>query len=121
MKALLAEIEKSGGSGVVLGFLQKHYPETIEGGTRAPIDDDYDGIFTHYNPNILTYPRRIIFAGPKRELQKKVREFLLGKLQSDYIIVDDRAYVEYLEQGDIAVEKKIPLSNWLIGQYRLRL
>ena len=122
MKALLAEIERLGGADIILDFLQKNYPNMIEGGVKAPAaTDNYDNIFTHYNPSILTYPRRIIFTGPKQELKKKVHEFLLNKLKSDYIIVDSRAYVEYLEQSDIAVEKKIPLTSWLISQYRLRL
>jgi hypothetical protein len=119
MKELLAKIQELGGGDEIAMFLQKHYPTMIEGGVTTAVGD-YDEIFTHYNPNILTYPRRIIFTGPKRELQKKVREFLLDKLKSDHIIVGDRAYVEYLEKADAAIAGKIPLSNWQIAAYRQR-
>lgn len=119
MKTLLAGIERQGGADEVTDFLRKHYPNTIEGGVKALVGD-YDKVFTHYNPNILTYPRRIIFTGPKRELQKKVREFLLDKLKSDHIVVGDRAYVEYLEESDASITDKIPLCNWQIAAYRQR-
>lgn len=119
MKSLLAEIQEHGGGDEIATFLQRHYPTMIEGGVQTSAGD-YDDVFTHYNPNILTYPRRIIFTGPKRQLQKRVREFVLDKLKSDHIIVGDRAYVEYLEKADAAIADKVPLDNWQIAAYRQR-
>lgn len=119
MKGLLTNIQEQGGGDAMTTFLQKHYPAMVGGGTKASAGD-YDDVFTHYNPNILTYPRRIIFVGPKRELLKKVREFVLDKPKSDHIIVGDRAYVEYLEEADAAITDKIPLRNWQIAAYRQR-
>ena len=81
---------------------------------------DFDNIFIHYNPIVLTYPRRIIFTGPSRELQKKVREFIIDKIKSDYIILGERAYIEYLKKIDEMIMNKIPLSNWQIAAYRQR-
>lgn len=119
MKDLLVEIQDNGGGDAIAEFLMKHYPHMIEGGVKTQAGD-YDEVFTHYNPSILTYPRRIIFTGPKRELSKKVREFELDKLKSDHIIVGDRAYIEYLEKSDAAIAEQIPLSNWQIAAYRQR-
>jgi hypothetical protein len=114
MKSILAEIENQG---EIVSFLQKHYPTMIEGSVQAFAGD---GVFTHYNPSILTYPRRIIFVGPKRELQKKVNDFLLDKIKGDYIIIGNRAYVEYLKKEDIVVSDQIPQHNWQIAKYRQR-
>ena len=120
MKDLLGQIQKNGGSDAISDFLRKHYPHMIEGGVVANSDGDFDNIFIHYNPIVLTYPRRIIFTGPSRELQKKVREFIIDKIKSDYIILGERAYIEYLEKIDEMIMNKIPLSNWQIAAYRQR-
>lgn len=119
MKDLLEQIQKNGGSDAVSDFLRKHYPHMIEGGTAAS-NSDFDNVFVHYNPIVLTYPRRIIFTGPARELQKKVREFTIDKIKSDYIILGERAYIEYLDKTDEIIMSKIPLSNWQIAAYRQR-
>ena len=119
MKDLLQQIQDAGHSDDVADFLKKHYPHMIEGGVVTS-KGDFDNIFTHYNPNILTYPRRIIFTGPKRELLKRVMEFSLDKLKTDHIIVGERAYIEYLEKSDSPIAEQIPFSNCQISQYRQR-
>jgi len=120
MKEVLSTIDDNGGGPDLSEFLLKHYPDMVEGGvTSTTIDDNYE-IFPNYNPDILTYPRRIIFTGPKRELMQRVRSFLLDKIQSDFIISDGRVYVEYLKAEDAEIMRQIPQSNWQISQYRQR-
>lgn len=125
MTEVLQEIDKAGGDALA-EFLQKHYPHMISGQQplRHQREDskalDNDGVFQHYNPNILTYPRRQIFVGPKSMLKGKVQEFLLDKIRGDHIIIGERAYIEYLEKSDKAIADQIPIKNWLIAAYRQR-
>lgn len=118
MKELLNTIQKMGGDNNIAEFLVKNYPNMIEGYTSDVADHDDSDIFDHYSPGVLTYPRRIIFVGTKKELQKRVREFVLDKIKSDYIIIGDKAYVEYLEKDDKSLLDQIPLRNWKIAAYR---
>lgn len=125
MVEVLEEIDKAGGDNLI-EFLQKHYPHMLSGQSTVrqqredaqALKDDH--IFPHYNPNILTYPRRQIFVGPQSMLSGKVQEFLLDKFRGDHIIIKERAYIEYLEKSDATIADQIPQSNWLISQYRLR-
>lgn len=123
MTEVLQEIDKINGADLVI-FLQKHYPHMLDGPTprqqRENIKFESGNIFPHYDPNILTYPRRQIFVGSKRILKRKVQEFLLDKLRGDYIIVNEKVYIEYLEKDDTPIADQIPTKNWLISQYRLR-
>ena len=101
-------------------FLKAAYPNMIEGYVSRPTIAEGD-VFPEFNPDILTYPHRIIFEGLKEPyLKRKVQSFLLNKIKSDYIIIDDKAYVEYLSEDDKQVVDQIPLSNWLVSQYRLK-
>lgn len=121
MVEFLRRIDTEGGGDKLLDFLVNHFPHVIDEPTiRNSQHITDDGIFEHYNPTILTYPRRQIFVGEKRELKKKVREFLLDKLKSDSLIIEGRAYVEYLEQSDAIIAHQIPQQNWQIAQYRSR-
>jgi hypothetical protein len=121
---LLKEIETiPQGNDKLLDFLTKHYPYMLvdDEGRRLPRQQalaGLDDIFEHYNPDILTYPRRFIITGAAHELNRKVKEFLLDKIQSDYVIVGDRAYIEYLKKEDASVKEQIPMRNWRIAAWR---
>jgi len=124
MKETLQKIDNSSGSERLALFLRKNFPQMIKSGTTATQKQDDSehlnshGVFDSYVPGILTYPRRIIFVGPKRELIREVRQFCLDKPVSDSIIVEDRAYVEYLDSTDLHLQDAIPLKNWQIAAYR---
>ena len=125
MVEVLQDIDQIGGDSLI-DFLQQHYPHMLSGQstTHQQREDaqalEDDNVFQYYNPNILTYPKRQIFVGPRSVLNNKVQEFLLDKFRSDYIIIKGRAYIEYLEKNDAAIADQIPQSNWQISQYRLR-
>jgi hypothetical protein len=124
MKKTLVKVDSLGGSEKLSIFLRQHFPQMI----KSEITDeqkvqDQDSlnkhaVFDSYVPGILSYPRRIIFVGPKRELMKEVRQFTFDKPIHDSLIVDDRAYVEYLERADMHLKDSIPLKNWQIAVYR---
>lgn len=126
MMETLTEVEKLDGGDRLIAFLTQHYPHMLvaETGEKVPAQaasarvGSGDEIFEHYNPNILTYPRRMIFEGP--DLQRVVRSFLVDKIKSDFVIVGDKAYVEYLTRDDSGVMNSIPVKNWLIAAWRAR-
>lgn len=123
MVGLLTEIQAiPEGYEQLLVFLRKSYPSMIVaevGQTQAaPAAVPSGPVFPYFNPGILTYPRRQVFEGGN--LAKTVREFCLDKIKSDFVIVDGKAYVEYLERGDSAVAGAVPLKNWQIAAWRVR-
>lgn len=121
MTEVLQEIDKAGGGTALGTFLSQHYPHMIDepGQVRKPPAQITD-VFEYYNPNIMTYPRRIIFTGDARTLKRTVNAFVLDKIKHDSIIIGNTAYVEYLTADDAAVADKIPNQNWQIPAYRLR-
>jgi|6_EtaG_2_1085325.scaffolds.fasta_scaffold68385_2 hypothetical protein len=124
MSKTLGTIGDKGGSERLTKFLRKYYPQMIKDDiSAADRVGDADSInrhqiFTSYSPGILTYPRRIILVGPLHELRKEVGEFVLDKPVHDSILVDDRAYIEYLEKSDMHLKDSIPMKNWQIAAYR---
>lgn len=119
MVEVLAEIDKAGGNDKLLAYLHQHYPHILVSKQAAPAAvKDSDEIFENYNPDLLTYPRRIIFEGEASELRSKVQSFLVDKIKSDFVIVGDRAYVEYLTSEDTAIKDLIPITNWRVALWR---
>ena len=122
MIELLADIDKIEGGTTKLGdFLKQQYPHMligVEADTKPSQKVVDTNIFPNFNPSIKTYPRRIIFNGGN--LKKKVHEFLLDKLKSDSVIINEQAFVEYVDRSDHAIVDQIPAKNWLISQWRLK-
>lgn len=119
MIELLKEIENIDGGEQMFAFLQTNYPHIIVSEKeKQPKTNINDQVFKYYNPNILTYPRRIILEGNKAQLLQKVQNFIVDKIKSDYVIINNRAYVEYLMQADANLKDQIPLNNWQIAIYR---
>lgn len=123
MVELLKEMETIPGAvDKLFDFLGKHYPTMIlkdqQGSSEPPRPTKQPPVFPYYNPSIVTYPRRLVLEGD--DLKRQVQEFLLDKIKSDYVIVDGKAYVEYLERGDAAIADRVPAKNWLIAIWRLR-
>jgi len=122
MTEILNEIKKCGGDNDLGAFLSKHYPHVIISNESTPdIVGESDDVFEYYNPNILSYPRRIIFTGDQRSLKRTINEFVLDKIKYDSIIIGDKAYIEYLTSDDAGIVDKIPNHNWQIPSYRLKM
>ena len=100
-------------------FLMSNFPNVIEGEVSRPKINPGE-VFPRYNPNILTYPRRKIITGQNPYLKRKVKSFLIDKIKSDYIIIGDKEYIEYLTKQDKHLIDKIAPTGWLISQYRLK-
>lgn len=53
-------------------------------------------VFKSYNPNILSFPQKKIITDPNLiNLNKRIKSFIKDKVDPDYIIIEDRAYIEY--------------------------
>jgi hypothetical protein len=121
MSETLKTINEMGGSDRLLEFLSSHYPHMLVNDEKLPVVaamPEAGEIFENYHPGILTYPRRVIFTGAN--LQKQVKSFLVDKIKSDFVIVGDRAYVEYLTRDDRDIVDSIPQKNWRISAWRTR-
>jgi hypothetical protein len=78
------------------------------------------GVFESYRPNILTFPKKMIFQNTNRaQLEAIVKHFLKDKVSFDYLIIDDRAYVEYFDAQHQAEAERIPKDSRDIHKYRI--
>lgn len=74
-------------------------------------------VFKCYKPHILTFPHKLILEG--ENLEQRVRDFLYDKIDYDYIIVDNKAYIEYFNSQYKNVAIKIPPEQREIHCYRM--
>lgn len=78
-------------------------------------------VFGSYRPHIMTFPqKRILVNSNRRQLEASVRQFLQGKMSTDYIIIEDRAYIEFFDAKFTREAAKIPQEHREIHQYRAR-
>jgi len=75
-------------------------------------------IFEAYKPHVITLPQKLIIVDkdPIR-LKRAIDNFISGKPKSDFIIVEDRAYIEYIPVG---MPLDIPDSQWEIKSYKAK-
>jgi len=118
MKELLDEIRKQGGTDKLMEFIRSQYPHMIKSDTVEKQSVSSDEVFEYYNPMILSYPRRIIFEGSRKNLEEKIVGFVGDKIKYDSIIVGDKAYIEYLTTSDENIIDKVPEKNWQIKTYK---
>lgn len=95
-------------------FISLNYPDMImrENNQKYEVDE----IFGYYNPNLLTYPRRIILYG--ENLQQEIDDFIKDKLVSDSLILNGKGYVEYMLVKDKYIIDSVPTQNWKIRAYK---
>jgi hypothetical protein len=76
------------------------------------------GVFPSYNPDILMFPHRHIIVGDNNTLTQAINEFSKGKHILDWIVVDDRAYIEWLSDKYISILEQIPEHQFQIRRYK---
>jgi hypothetical protein len=115
-------------------FIRRKFPYIIEGEEkpqRAPRPAPKEkkiippqrlnkhGVFKSYNPRMLTFPQKLILTSDNAEnLATQVKEFLRDKVASDYIIIEDTAYIEYLPSKYKDIADQIPLEAREIELFR---
>jgi hypothetical protein len=102
-------------------FLRKSFPHVLipDEHQQARPKAKIDPVFPDYKPGLLTLPRRkILERHDVPNLEEAVTNFLADKRNSDYVIVGDRAYIEYLPAALASLHDKIPANNWLVRTYK---
>lgn len=118
MSDTLELIKRSGRSAELYEFLKQQFPYVIveEGVTTKT--GDIHGVFPGYVNGLLTYPHRVILEAPENIIENRVKKFVRGKVKSDFLIIGQHAYIEYLDNSEKDLVNKIPDKNWLINAYR---
>lgn len=107
----------SDGEQKLTAFLRQHFPHVLTSDALLKYDNNQDnGIFDHYDPDLLTIPRRIIMDGDN--LKERIEAFAKDKAMVDYVIIEGRAYIEYLTQDLISIAASIPADNWHVRRWR---
>lgn len=76
-------------------------------------------VFRTYKPDILSFPqKRIIVNENRKQLEAQVASFIQDKFGVDFIIVEDRAYIEYFEPRHKGVSEKVPKNKRDIHIYK---
>ena len=117
----------------MLEHLKKTFPivlrilpnESIkENKPKAPItyeDMNKHEVFSSYKPHILTFPHKMIMVDQDPEsLRRKVRKFTKSKIYTDWVILDDRAYIEYFESRFRKEAEKVESHTREIAIFRRR-
>ena len=112
MERVLHEIERTGGSNKLGKFLRENHPHIIK---ESPTYSWQ----TTFKTGLLTFPRhKILQSDDPAALVMRVNQFLSDKIKYEYVIVDDKAYIEYLEKGDESVLAKLPDDKWVLRKLR---
>jgi len=127
VKQLEKEIEKLGLTSKLIDFLTKHYPltisnenEEIKPDTNITLENDKK-VFSFYNPRLLTFPQKMIFTSTdSKKLTETVKQFISDKVNCDYVIIKDKAYVEYFHRKYSQEARSISKSSREIFKYKLR-
>lgn len=120
MKEALDKLIDRGLSEELSKFITTNYPYMVDSARSKDHRKKHIGPVFEYVPNIITYPRRMIFEGSMPEIKRKINSFTIDKYRHDSIIVGNVGYVEYLTREDKDIEPHIPMKNWLIAAYRLK-
>jgi len=88
---------------------------------KAELDLNKHKVFRRYQPSLLTFPhKRIIVESNSKLLLDKVRAFLNDKIEIDYIVLEDHAYIEYLLPKYAHMQDKLPIHAKEVTQYKMR-
>ena len=78
-------------------------------------------VFLSYRPNILSFPQKYIIIADPQLIYDQVRIFVSNKLSVDYLIIDDHAYIEYLDAKYATVVDRIQREDRDIYKYRAKM
>jgi hypothetical protein len=126
MIALLEQIQAIPDGEVQLeGFLRRHSPHVLLEDEPQEVPVIPSGVFGHYDPELLTVPRRLVIpAHTQQDAAHRAEEFLKGKIYADSIVLPEAgqwaAYIEFLPPEMNILADKIPVENWRIRAYRAK-
>jgi len=139
MMDIYFDLNKRGLEPQLITFLKRRFPWIIKGEkpTQQPsivfptqrvqnypkdwASYNKHGVFGVYRPDILSFPQKLIIIDSPDRLMQRVQHFAQDKLAVDYIIIDDRAYIEYFDSKYAMIVDKFPRDSRDIYKYRLKI
>lgn len=108
MKAVLEKLMESDGQGL-FDFLLSEFPDVVVS----------DPVFPHFDPDLVTIPRRKVFMESRERLDGARKAFMADKHgRFEWVVVGGKGYLEYLPAG--YDDSKVPERSWLIPIYKRR-
>lgn len=116
-----------GGLEALIGFLRSNFPAMLEymaptpglPGAASPVAAAQVP-FELKSPGLLTFPQRTILEHSNPAiLQQNVQKFASDKVKYDFIIIDGKAYIEYVSASHSRIAGQIPIKNWLVTAFKL--
>lgn len=114
------ELFKRGIEDKLIEFLRSVYPTIISvsysqskiSNTAIKINDmdklNKHKVFKFFKPGFLTFPHKFIMADSNSDnLYARIKRFIKDKISVDYIVIGDRAYIEYFESKYVNEIKNI--------------
>ncbi len=115
MHEILTIIDEKGDGPELARFLRAYYPYMIIDDEKPKeIHVDSAGLDKLFGSGILTFPRRRIIYDEPFRLKATVQKFVSDKINYEFLLAHDKAYVEYLEKGEEKLVSKIPAKNWVL-------
>ena len=117
MIEILPLIKSAGLEVELLSFLGDYFPNILIN------DDEEESILPvekYFYVKSITYPRRIVIEADISSLNDELMKFLNGKMQYEFLIIKNRAFVEYLCIEDIDIKDNIRESKWLIKMIKAK-
>lgn len=110
MLRILNKLNDAAESRILLyDFLREKYPHII-------INDNSNievPVFGYYDPTLLTIPRRVILSSEDEAIS-----FLSSKADGDYVVVENKVYVEFIPLDLIYLISAVPNKNWLVRVWK---
>jgi hypothetical protein len=129
MSVIQKELDKRGKITQMVDFLKKEFPIVIEeensqtpAVTIKKTSNPGRLVFAHYNPELLTFPHKLIMESTdQQQLIRDVKDFCSKNFGTDYLIIGNMAYIEYFPLKYESEVKKIDYATREIAQFRKRL
>lgn len=110
LEVLGALTTTQGGENRLFVFLRENFPQALAKAQEQPRDVP---VFGFYDPTLVTLPRRMVLRSVR-----EAEAFLAMQAVGEFVIVDGRAYVEYLPAELVHLVGSIPDHNWLVRVWK---
>jgi len=128
MSVIQKELATRGKSMDMVNFLKKEFPIVIEEENDKPqaitikrSSNPGRLVFAYYNPELLTFPHKLIMENTdQQQLTRDVKDFCSKHFGTDYVIIENMAYIEYFPLKYESEVSKIDYTTREIVLFRKR-
>lgn len=119
MSNMLNQIRNTGHEIELLDFLQSEFPAVIIRDGAVHERPSRGSLFSGYQEGILTYPhRKIIKVSSNDDADVVASHFLNDKIFTDFVIINNTIYAEYLFEHERGLINEIPSDNWQVAAWK---